>query len=180
MKLATIAILSTALSLQLAHANGVEKDLPKDAHNVKVASAVLGSAATGQKLINDGVDGPQYETIYSPAIEVTVTYESKDDSDAPKTGSGLDGQFEPGDSTTPTLYFTLAVTAAEVAAIKAKQVNPADLVSMTVELKTVQVPVQTEYQCRYDNENNLPEFGCVEPAAQMEDQVLPVLTIGRK
>ena len=180
MKLASVMILASALSFQMAFANGVEKTLPRDAKNVKIESAVLGNNATGQKLINDGIEGPQYENTYSDAIEVVVTYQSKDDSDAPKSGSGLDGQFMSGDSTSPTLYFFLPLSKEEVASIKAKKVDPRDLVAYNVEVKTVQVAVQTEYKCRYDNDTNLPEFGCVEPAPKLVSEQHPVLTIGRK
>jgi hypothetical protein len=177
MKLLTLATLLISSSA-LASGHGVEKILPADAHNIQIQSADLAQIATGENLICDGNDGPVYENTYTTKLYVTVTYDSKDDTDAPKTGSGSNFDFLPGDSTSPTVSYTFDLSQAQMAAIKAKTLNAVSLVTVSVDQETVQIDDPNQQAvCSYDNDSNLPLNGCVEPATAQITVTRPVLSV---
>jgi hypothetical protein len=180
MKIDFILAAVAAMTMTSAFANGVEKHLPMDAHNVKIASAELAEYATSSTHVwsNSG-DGGGYDiNHYSTELQVTVTYESQDNTDVPQ--SNVEGG-SPYDSTTPTVVFYVPLTDAQIAQVKSKQVDPRSLVSLMVVTKTVSVPDSShEYICSYGNEGNEPLYGCVEPATPMVNVTLPVLTLSTK
>jgi hypothetical protein len=178
MNLLTVAAL-VATSSAFGAGHGVEKILPADGHNAQVLSAELDQIATGQKLISDDNEGPKWEdTDFVTKLGVTVTYQSKDDNDAPATGSGSNGEFLPFDSTLPQVMYTFDVTAAQIAAIKAKTLDPKSLVSVSIEQETVQIDnPNTQAVCSYDNDTNVPLNGCVEPAPAQITVSRPVLFV---
>jgi hypothetical protein len=181
MKMFVFAALASALSISSAHANGVEKILANDAHDVQLANAVVGWEPTGEKVISDGIDGPVTETTYTQALEVTVTYKSKDTTDLP-TYPGNDGEATTPPGAIPTLYFWLPLTDGEVAGIKAGTIKPATLVQISA-LTTVSVQVDDanyQYQCSYDNESNQPINGCEEPPIPTHPEDRKAFTIDRK
>jgi hypothetical protein len=172
--LATLLIAGSAFGA----GHGVEKMLPADAHNVQIQSADIAQIATGQKLVTDGFEGPVYDNTYTPELYVTVTYDSKDTTDAPQTGTGNDFDFRAGDSTQPTVAFTFALSDAQLAAIKAKTLNAASLVTISVDQETVQIDdPSAQSVCRYDFDSNLPLDGCVEPATAQITVSRPVLHV---
>lgn len=110
--------------------------LPADATNVTVSNVTIGYDVTSQTLISDGNDGPVYQNNYSPVLDVQVTYTSKDQSDdATALDNSGDEEVVVGG---PTLDFYLPVTAAQVAAIKAKTLDPKTLVAISITPAPVQ------------------------------------------
>jgi hypothetical protein len=183
MKNITVSLFVALFSLPLAHANGVEKGIEKvlanDAHDAKVTQVALGWEPTGQTLVSDGVDGPVYDTTYTQALEVTVTYQSSDQTDLP-TEPNNDGE-EVVVGSSPTVWGYLPATDAEVAAIKAHTLDPMTLVTAGLSDTTVQIEnANYQYQCQYDNDSNLPMYGCVEPAVPTHPEQRKLLTVDRK
>ena len=176
--IAIISILFAVVS-QNSFANGVEKTLPIDATNVKISATGLDQVATGQKLIVDGNDGPVYENTYSTMLNVVVTYDSKDKTDdATALGNGNDPIEEIVGG--PTLSFELPVTAAEVAAIKSKSIDPTSLVALSVAQKDVQEDNEEfTSACHFDNDSSQPEdSSCIKHTTTTVSR--PVLSIDRK
>jgi hypothetical protein len=171
-------VMSTMSLLILATpALAAKKVLPADATNVKIASTSIAQVVTGQTLITDGLDGPVYENNYSPALEVTVTYDSQDASD---DATALDNSNNNPQEVVvggPTLTFDFAVTASQVASIQAGTLDAKTLVSMSVAQTTVQFKDQEfTSSCRFDNENSAPlNPECIQTITSTE--VRPVLSI---
>jgi hypothetical protein len=156
-----LAIVALSALTQTAFASGVEMDLPADAHNVKIAAVELDGVVVGETPLPDTSEGaPNSEPIYAPSLGVTVTYESTDTTDVPQA---TDGDFDP--STLPTRYLEIRLTDAQAAAIKAKKLDPRSLIGQPVLTKATVQEEDTsyEYKCTYDNDNNEPLYGCVEP-----------------
>jgi hypothetical protein len=177
MKNISLVSLATLLIAGSASAHGVEKILPADAHNVQIQSAELAHVATGETLVTNSNDSPIYDSTYSTELMVTVTYDSKDDSDAPKTGSGSNGEFLPTDSTQPTIYLTFDLSQAQLDGIKAKTLNPTSLVTVSVDQESVQIDdPHAQNVCVYDDNNNIMN-NCVEPAIAQIVVTRPVLHV---
>jgi hypothetical protein len=176
--IALVSILLAAVA-QTAFANGVEKVLPADAHNVVVAAASLEEVATGLVKISDGnIDGPVYDNTYTTMLTVTVNYSSKDDSDVPCELTQIGDGCEPTGQ--PRYVVSLPVSDAEIAAIKSKKLDPKTLVSVTVTQQDVQIEQPGyQYKCSYNTEGGT--FGnCVEPAVPMVTVSRPVLSVDHK
>lgn len=176
-----LAILAIALFTTSAFAdgNGVERALPKDAHNVKIASAALNFYATGLKKTSEGnIDGPVYENTYTQMLLVTVTYQSQDDQDVAQR---IEGESDLSYDPTPTVSFELSVSDAEIAAIQANKLDPRSLVEMSVSQKDMPFDkaVYTA-ACVYNNESGAPENEdtCVKHETITESR--PVLVLSRK
>jgi hypothetical protein len=176
--IAIVSILLAAVA-QTAFANGVEKVLPADAHNVKLTSASVGYLATGLVKTSDGnVDGPVYENTYTQVLTVVVKYDSKDDQDVSQR---IEGESDLSYDATPTVYLDLPISDAEVAAIKAKKLDPKSLVSLAVSQQQVQFDkaIYTD-ACRYNNESGAPdnEATCVKHETVTESR--PVVSVDRR
>jgi hypothetical protein len=152
--------------------------LPADATNVTVSNVTIGYDVTSQTLISDGNDGPVYQNNYSPVLDVQVTYTSKDQSDdATALDNSGDEEVVVGG---PTLDFYLPVTAAQVAAIKAKTLDPKTLVAISITPAPVQFnnPVFTS-SCIFNNDSSQPENPeCIQNVYSTE--MRPVLSVNLK
>jgi hypothetical protein len=177
--IAVISILFAAAA-QTAFANGVEKTLPLDATNVKISTTGLDQVATGQKLIADSIDGPVYESTYSTMLNVVVTYDSKDKTDAATALNNSVDNAQEEIVGGPTLSFELPVSAAEVAAIKSKSIDASSLVAISVAQQDVQVDNEEfTSACRFDNDSSQPEdSSCIKHTKTTVSR--PVLSVVRK
>jgi hypothetical protein len=173
--IALVSILLAAIA-QTAFANGVEKVLPADAANVALKSAKLAEVATSST--THYVGNEVYDTNnYTTVLEVTVTYQSKDDQDVSQR---IEGESDISYDATPTVVMDLPVTDAEIAAIKAKKLDARTLVTVSVAQENVQINKPGyQYQCSYGNDSNEPINGCVEPAVPTITVSRPVLSIDR-
>jgi hypothetical protein len=177
--LSALSLLTLATPAFAGH--GVEKVLPADATNVAIASVSIQQVATGQTEIADGADGPVYDNTYSPALNIVVTYTSKDHSD---DATALNNDSDNAQEVVvggPTLTFNLLpVTAAQVAAINAGTLDPRTLLTLSVTQATVKFnnPEFTD-SCQFDNDNGGPiNPECVKNVVTTE--VRPVLSIDLK
>ena len=132
--IAMISIILAAVA-QSAFANGVEKTLPADATNAQIKSVSLDQVATSVTTEWTGSEGQPVDTYqYSTMLNVTVTYQSKDDEDVAQR---IEGESDISYDPTPTVSFELPVTDAEIAAIKGKRLDPRSLVAMSVSQQNV-------------------------------------------
>ena len=166
MKIAML-LASTVMASSLAQAShGVEKMLPADAKNAKIESVSLDQVATTIKSERCDNDGCITEFYYETRLGVTVTYESKDDTDVSKAADDTD--------TTPRLFFEFTISPAQIDDIQNKRVSAASLVAkpqIVVQQYLIDDP-STQAVCRYDNDSNMVIGDCQEPAA-------PKITISR-
>ena len=158
--------------------NGVEKVLPADASSVQIAKVTPGFILSSQTLLSDGIDGPNYQNNYSPAIDIKVTYQSKDNSDD-ETALSESGEGEEVVGG-PTLSFSFEISPEQAAAIKAKTLDPSTLVALSVTQQTVTFDEESfGPNCRFNNESGAPEdASCIIHTPKSE--VRPVLSIDRK
>jgi hypothetical protein len=158
----------------LAMAATVERILPADAHNVRVASAVVDTVVIGSRFLFDSGDGPVSEAIYGKRLVVTVKYDSKDLRDVNQTvyedGPELDR--------TPTITYFFELPAVKLAAIEARSISAVSLVapSLVVASVTIDDP-NYQYQCRYDGEYNTKVDPKCEEHPNKVTQVRPVLKL---
>ena len=176
--IAIIGIILAAIA-QSAFANGVEKTLPADANNVQIKSVKLAQVATSSTTDWNTSDGsPNTEFQYGTALEVTVTYQSKNDQNVAQR---IEGESDLSYDATPTVSFDLPVTDAEVAAIKGKKLDPRSLVTFSVSQQSVDFDkaVYTN-SCVYGTDSGSPEneATCVKHETVTESR--PVLSIDRK
>jgi len=172
-------LIFVGLFLTSSLAMAVERNLPVDAHNVRVVSAVIDWVGVGSKpILNTSTEGPASETIFAKRLVVTVKYDSKDTTDVNQTGSGIDGQILATDDQTPTVTYYVKLSPQKLAAIEAGRVSASSLVSMNV----VAVPVvmddpNYQYQCRYDFDSNVKLDKNCEEHPNKVTQVRPVLNL---
>jgi hypothetical protein len=180
MKTALILSAAVMLSMGSAFAHGVEKIVPSDAHHFQLAGANLSQVETGEIPATDpwgcSEDGtPCASTpLYTTELHVQLTYQSNDNTDVPQ---GTDGDSFDNAKPTVDAYFDL--TSDQVAAIKAKKLDPKAVVSWTVAPQQAQVEDPSwQYQCNYDSESNQKiDDGCVEPTPPMVTVTQLVLSI---